>query len=109
AGNNRVQQIVPEGEYVSRFGKEGSGSSGEFKTPTYIAADSQRNIWVVDSVNKRIEIWKRPASSPVESETPSKVMRTEATLRGTINPGGVATSYQFEYGTTAAYGSVVPA
>jgi hypothetical protein len=32
-----------------------------------------------------------------------------ATLRGSINPGGVETSYQFEYGATTSYGSKVPA
>jgi plastocyanin len=30
---------------------------------------------------------------------------TEATLHGTVNPGGEATEYWFEYGTTTAYGS----
>jgi streptogramin lyase len=33
---------------------------------------------------------------------------TEATLRGRINPEGQGTSYQFEYGTTTAYGSKTP-
>ncbi len=34
----------------------------------------------------------------------SDVTRTGATLNGTIDPTGKATSYRFEYGTTAAYG-----
>jgi hypothetical protein len=29
-------------------------------------------------------------------------------LKGTVNPNGSATSYQFEYGTSAAYGSKIP-
>jgi hypothetical protein len=29
-------------------------------------------------------------------------------LKGTVNPNGSATSYQFEYGTTTSYGSKVP-
>ncbi|MGH2974358.1 MAG: hypothetical protein ACRDLL_05750 [Solirubrobacterales bacterium] len=29
-------------------------------------------------------------------------------LKGAVNPSGVATSYQFEYGTTASYGSKIP-
>ena len=32
------------------------------------------------------------------------VTRTGATLNGTVDPNGKATSYRFEYGTTAAYG-----
>jgi hypothetical protein len=31
-----------------------------------------------------------------------------ATLKGTVNPNGFATTYEFEYGTTTAYGSSVP-
>jgi hypothetical protein len=32
-----------------------------------------------------------------------------ATLNGTVNPNGAATTYQFEYGATTAYGSTTPA
>jgi hypothetical protein len=34
---------------------------------------------------------------------------TGATLNGTVNPEGAATTYQFQYGPTTAYGSVAPA
>ena len=39
---------------------------------------------------------------------PGHVRGREAELRGTLNPNGQKTSYQFEYGTTTAYGSRVP-
>jgi RHS repeat-associated protein len=32
----------------------------------------------------------------------------EATLRGAVNPNGLATTYQFEYGLTTSYGTIVP-
>jgi hypothetical protein len=32
-----------------------------------------------------------------------------ATLKGTVNPEGAATTYQFQYGTTTSYGTIVPA
>jgi hypothetical protein len=32
-----------------------------------------------------------------------------ATLNGTVNPEGQSTTYQFEYGSTTAYGTVIPA
>src|SRR4051812_23682586 len=38
----------------------------------------------------------------------AQVTITTATLTGTVNPGGVATSYYFQYGTTTAYGSRTP-
>jgi subtilisin family serine protease/sugar lactone lactonase YvrE/phosphodiesterase/alkaline phosphatase D-like protein len=34
---------------------------------------------------------------------------TKATLRGLVNPGGLATTYYFEYGTSSAYGNKIPA
>jgi sugar lactone lactonase YvrE/putative hemolysin len=33
---------------------------------------------------------------------------TKATLNGTVNPAGFATTYRFEYGPTTAYGTSVP-
>ncbi|MGN6587201.1 MAG: hypothetical protein ACTHKT_06970 [Solirubrobacterales bacterium] len=36
------------------------------------------------------------------------VESSEATLHGSVNPKGTATTYQFEYGTTTAYGKTVP-
>ena len=43
-----------------------------------------------------------------ETETATSVKATEATLNGSINPSGINTSYQFQYGTTTAYGKSVP-
>ena len=36
------------------------------------------------------------------------VTQTGATLRGTLNPGGLDTVYYFEYGQTTSYGGVAP-
>ncbi len=38
----------------------------------------------------------------------TSVTTTSATLAGTVNPNGLATTWQFEYGTTTSYGSVMP-
>ncbi|MHB1511227.1 MAG: protease pro-enzyme activation domain-containing protein [Acidimicrobiales bacterium] len=53
-----------------------------------------------------------PPSAPAPSATTTaatSVTGTTAILAGTVNPNGYATTYQFEYGTTTAYGSVAPA
>jgi streptogramin lyase len=52
--NNRVEKFNKEGEYLSQFGKEGSGN-GEFKAPKGLAIDASGNIWVVDSGNDRVQ------------------------------------------------------
>ena len=49
--------------------------------------------------------WKPTAST----EPASEVEAISATLNGKVNPRSFSTTYQFEYGTTAAYGAKVPA
>ena len=51
-----------------------------------------------------------PAQAPaVVTGSASGVTSTSATLNGTVNPEGAATTYQFQYGTSTGYGSVTPA
>jgi hypothetical protein len=45
----------------------------------------------------------------VTAEPASELSANEATLNALINPKGAATTYQFEYGPTTAYGSKAPA
>jgi streptogramin lyase len=50
-----------------------------------------------------------PPMPVITPEAASGVGSTEATLNGTINPKGTATSYEFQYGRTTSYGKVIPA
>jgi hypothetical protein len=55
------------------------------------------------------ETFQTEAPPPaLQSESVSAVTQTAATLNATINPNDQATSYHFEYGTSTAYGSVLP-
>jgi hypothetical protein len=45
-----------------------------------------------------------PTAPVVTTEPASSVTGSEATLNGKINPSGQATTYHFNYGTTASYG-----
>ncbi|HEX8050162.1 MAG TPA: thrombospondin type 3 repeat-containing protein, partial [Solirubrobacterales bacterium] len=45
----------------------------------------------------------------VLTEPASSVGSTGATLNAKVDPEGLATTYRFEYGTTTAYGTSVPA
>jgi hypothetical protein len=51
-----------------------------------------------------------PPSGPpaVATGGTSNLTPSSATLAGTVDPSGGATSYQFQYGTTAAYGASLP-
>jgi hypothetical protein len=48
------------------------------------------------------------ASPTVSAGAATSIAETAATLHGTVNPNGLATTYQFHYGTTDALGSVSP-
>jgi hypothetical protein len=51
-----------------------------------------------------------PAQVPaVVTGSASSITSTSATLNGTVNPEGAATTYQFQFGTSTSYGSVTPA
>jgi hypothetical protein len=50
-----------------------------------------------------------PSAPAVTTGAASGVTNTAATLNGTVNPEGAATTYQFQYGTSTSYGSVMPA
>lgn len=49
-----------------------------------------------------------PMSVSVQEASAVNVTSTAATLQAQILPGGAATTYTFEYGTTASYGSQAP-
>ncbi len=56
-------------------------------------------------LNKTFTTPKLPS---VTTEAASGVKEKEATLKGSVNPNGFSTTYQFEYGKTTSYGTKVP-
>jgi hypothetical protein len=52
--------------------------------------------------------FETPNKPVVTAEAPSYVNTLEPTMNATINPERADTDYQFEYGTTEAYGTKVP-
>ena len=44
----------------------------------------------------------------VSTGSANSVSKTSATLNGTVNPNGLSTTYYFQYGRTASYGSAKP-
>ncbi len=54
--------------------------------------------------NAVVAVGAAPVPSVTTGSTTS-ITYNSATLNGTVNPNGYATTYQFKYGTTASYGS----
>jgi len=105
--NYRIQGFNTGGEMRVLFGKFGSGG-GQLNIPRDIVVDGLGNIWVVDQNNNRIQKWVYPASPKVTTQPATEVKPTSVVLNALINPQGLPTTYQFEYGKTTAYGSKVP-
>ncbi len=52
-GNNRIEEFNEKGEYLQKFGSEGTGN-GQFKSPTNIAI-TNGDVYVADESNDRID------------------------------------------------------
>ncbi|HWM10519.1 MAG TPA: S8 family serine peptidase, partial [Solirubrobacteraceae bacterium] len=60
------------------------------------------------ATGRRLDVRAALLRDLVTTGAASEVTQTGARLGGTVRPPGPPTSYQFEYGTTTAYGSVAP-
>ncbi len=106
-GNDRVEQFLPSGAYISTFGAKGTGSE-DFESPRGIAIVTRGGeADVADYSNDRIDLWQSARSQEpyVETEAATSIGEAGATLAGVANPEGLETKAYFEYGTTTAYGS----
>ena len=64
--NNRVQRFDSKGNFLGRWGANGGDGTagegpGEFFTPTSIAVDGDRDIYVLDVLNSRVQKFARAA------------------------------------------------
>ena len=53
-GNHRVQKFGPSGQFLLKWGAQGSGD-GQFDFPSGIAVDGDGNVYVADSRNCRVQ------------------------------------------------------
>src|SRR4051794_31704486 len=75
--------------------------------PVGIAAGADGNLWFTD--DGRNAIGQITAGPGVDISAPADLTHSTVTLRGAIRPAAQTTTYYFEYGTTASYGTPTPA
>ena len=83
--------------------------------PTQSGFNNGQNDWNFTKDKESytgIQVTSASGATPAPSATTtaaSGIGQTSATLNGSVNPNGQATTYYFDYGTTVAYGSQSPA
>jgi plastocyanin len=93
AGNN-----IPIG--VGKWSTSWEGSCTFSKTGTYTYECSYHMALMRGTITVAT-----PGAPVVSSGQATSLSETEATLKGTVNPEGKATTYFFNYGTSTSYGS----
>ena len=95
---------------AQRDGETEGGSKG---IPEMVSVDdSDGRVYVTEAVEEtgagRVLIYAPPTAPTVNSELAIGITVTQAKLGARLSPGGIDTSYRFEYGETTAYGHSAP-
>ena len=94
----------------------GGGTNDRFFSMVAVNQASER-VYVLDGDNEirenehskgRIWVFGPPTAPVVGRELTAEVGSSEVKLGALVNPGGIQTTYRFEYGPTGAYGSSTP-
>jgi DNA-binding beta-propeller fold protein YncE len=71
AGNDRVEVCDGNGTYSLEFGLTGTGN-GQFNFPYDVDTDANGNIYVVDGLNSRVQVFG-PGSTPAMATSWGKI------------------------------------
>ncbi len=98
------------GVQVADVGAGSFETNESFRGPAIMVAvnESSGRVYVPDFDSELIWVFGPPAAPTVDKELTAEVGISEAKLGALVNPGGIQTSYRFEYGTTTAYGQTTP-
>ena len=70
--------------------------------------EASGRVYVTDGLKDNVWVFGPPVAPVVGRELTAEVGVSEAKLGALVNPGGIQTTYRFEYGPTSAYGSSTP-
>ncbi|HWY18658.1 MAG TPA: hypothetical protein VNY27_08110 [Solirubrobacteraceae bacterium] len=77
--------------------------------PSMLAVnESSGRVYVTDDGKGRVWTFDPPRAPQIGSEVAAEVSTSEAKLGAVVDPGGLNTTYRFEYGTSTAYGQTTP-
>jgi hypothetical protein len=98
------------GVQVADVGAGSFGSTtGGFVSPSMVAVNEvSGRVYVSDGSKGAVWIFGPPTAPVVGKELAAEVTTSEVKLGALVNPGGIPTTYRFEYGTSTAYGQSTP-
>ncbi len=91
---------------AGHFGETNGGSTRFFDMVAVDQANGR--VYVTDGPNRAVWVFGPPVAPVVDRELTAEVGASEVKLGALVSPGGIQTSYRFEYGTTTEYGSSTP-
>ena len=99
-----------EGRQLADVGAGHFGEGGGPERFFSMVAVNQANgrAYVADGLRETVWVFGPPVAPVVDKELTAEVGASEVKLGALVNPGGIQTSYRFEYGTTTEYGSSTP-
>jgi hypothetical protein len=102
--NSAGRQLADVG--AGTFGE--SGGAGDRFYSMVAVDEANGRVYVTDGLKAKIWVFGPPVAPAVDRELTAEVGASEAKLGALVNPGGIQTTYRFEYGPTSAYGSSTP-
>ncbi len=93
---------------AGNFGSPEAGTNAHIYSGVAVNQASGR-VYVTDGSKETVWVFGPPSAPVVDREFTAEVGVSEVKLGALVNPGGIAASYRFEYGTTTAYGNTTPA
>jgi NHL repeat len=91
-----------------RIADVGAGSFDSGADSLLAVNEDSTRVYVTDFFENRVWMFAPPAPPTVVKELTAEVGSSEAKLGALVNPGGLQTTYRFEYGTSTAYGQIAP-
>jgi hypothetical protein len=86
----------------------GAGSFGSGLEDLLAVDEASGRVYVTDPYGQKVWMFGPPAVPVIGRELTAEVGTSEAKLGALVNPGGLQTTYRFEYGTSTAYGQGAP-